>query len=148
MKSKSKTMNLVGTMLLTVTLTWAQAPRAGHAGRMYDVANETVIKGTIEAVTQGTRGQMMGTHVTVKVADETRQVVLGPSTFIASKGFSFAKGDLAEVTGSKATMMGTEYFIAREVVKDGKTLTLRDKSGIPEWAGRGMGRGGVATKPQ
>lgn len=33
-------------------------------------------------------------------------------------------------------MRGTEYVIAREVVKDGKTLILRDKSGAPQWAGR------------
>ena len=148
MKSKCMTMNLVGTMLLTVALASAQAPRPGHPGRMYDPANETVVKGTIEAVTQGAGGRMMGAHLTVKVGDETWQVVLGPSTFIASKGFAFAKGDLVEVTGSKTAMMGTEYFIAREVVKDGKTLTLRDKSGTPEWAGRGMSRGGVASKPQ
>ena len=41
-----------------------------------------------------------------------------------------------EVTGSKVTVSGKEYVVAREVVKDGKTLTLRDKTGIPAWAGQ------------
>ncbi len=62
------------------------------------------------------------------------------AAFVSDKGFSFAKGDAVEVTGSKVTLTGKEYVIAREVVKDGKTLTLRDKNGIPEWAGQGKGR--------
>jgi hypothetical protein len=144
-----KSVNLaLGTMLLTIALASSQTPQAGKAGRMYDPATETNFKGTIEAVTQGTRGQMMGTHLTVKAGEEKRDVRLGPAKFIKGKGFSFAKGDSIEVTGSKVTMGGGEYVIAREVVKDGKTLTLRDKSGVPEWAGSGMGRGRAKRKSQ
>ena len=79
----------------------------------------------------------MGTHLTVKAGDETREVMLGPANFITGKGFAFAKGDSIEVTGSKITMGAMEFVIAREVVKDGKTLTLRDKTGTPQWAGKG-----------
>ena len=142
MKPMLKSVNLaVSTILFSVALASAQTPGTARAGRMYDPATETAFKGTVEAVTQQThRGQMMGTHLTVKAADETREVMLGPSNFITAKGFSFAKGDSIEVTGSKVTMGKMEYIIAREVIKDGKTLTLRDKSGTPEWAGRGMGR--------
>ena len=78
---------------------------------------------------------MMGTHLTLKTADSTIEVVLGPSSFISGRGFSFTKGDEVEVTGSRVTMAGTESLIAREVVKGGKTLTLRDKTGKPEWSG-------------
>jgi hypothetical protein len=109
---------------------------------MYNPATETTLNGTIEAVTEGARGQMMGTHLTVRAADGVREVMLGPTQFIASKHFSFAKGESVQITGSKVTMSGTEYVVAREVVKDGKTLTLRDKTGTPEWAGKGMGRKG------
>lgn len=102
MKPTIKFMNLVvGTMLLSVALTSAQTPRAGKSGRMYDPATETTLKGTIDAVTQPTRGQMMGTHLTVKVGEATREVMLGPSEFSSGKGFSFAKGDSIEVTGLK-----------------------------------------------
>lgn len=116
--------------------------------QMYNPATETTFKGTIEAVTQVSRGQMMGTHITVKEGAENRNVMLGPSSFIASKEFRFAKGDSVEVTGSKVTMGASEYVIAREVVKDGKTLTLRDKSGTPGWAGTHMGRGHMMPMPQ
>jgi hypothetical protein len=107
---------------------------------MYDPASETSLKGTVEAVTQQARGQMMGTHLTIKTAEETREVILGPAQFITSKGFAFVKGDAIEVTGSRITMGAMEFAIAREVVKDGKTLTLRDKTGTPQWAGSGLGR--------
>lgn len=118
----------------------AQGPHAGKNMRMYDPATEVTLKGTVEAVNQQTGGQMMGTHLTVKAGDETHEVMLGPANFVASKGFTFAKGDSVDVTGSKITMGAMEFVIAREVVKDGKTLTLRDKTGTPQWAGTGMGR--------
>jgi len=141
MKAFIKSMSLAaGAMLLSVALASAQTPKAGKAGRMYDPATETTLKGTVEAVTQNARGQMMGTHLTLKAGQETRDVMLGPSSFITSDGFSFAKGDSIEVTGSKIAMDGAEYVVAREVVKDGKTLILRDKSGTPRWSGGGKGR--------
>jgi len=142
MKLLVKGMNLAAaTLVVSVVLTSAQGPNARKNMRMYDPATEMTLKGTVEAVTQPTRGQMMGTHLTVKAGDETQEIMLGPTRFIKSKDFSFAKGDSVEVTGSKVTMGGTGYVIAREVIKDGKTLTLRDKSGTPQWAGSGMGRG-------
>jgi hypothetical protein len=131
----------VGTILLFAAIASAQGPRAARKNaRMYDPATETTLKGTIEAVTEQARGQMMGTHFTVKAGEETREVMLGPAKFITGKGFAFAKGDAVEVTGSKITMGAMEFVIAREVVKDGKTLTLRDKTGTPQWAGRDMHR--------
>lgn len=129
-----------GTLLLSAVLASAQGPHAAKNMRMYDPATETTLKGTVDAVNQQARGQMMGTHLTIKTADETREVMLGPANFITGKGFAFAKGDAVEVTGSRITMGAMEFVIAREVVKDGKTLTLRDKTGTPQWAGMGRRR--------
>jgi hypothetical protein len=106
-------------------------------GRFYDPSTETTLKGTVQEVTQGPAG---GTHLVVKVGEETKQIVLGPPAFLASRGFAFAKDDTIAATGSKVTVNGKEYIIAREIVKDGKTLTLRDKAGKPQWAGRGKRR--------
>ena len=127
-------------ILFGAVLVSAQCPGPTKGMRMYNSATETTLNGTIDAVTEGARGQMMGTHLTVKTAEGAQEVMLGPTQFIASKDFSFAKGDSVEVTGSKVTMGGSECVVARQVVKDGKTLTLRDKAGTPEWAGKGMGR--------
>jgi DNA/RNA endonuclease YhcR with UshA esterase domain len=139
MKLSINVVSLAGTILLSAFLASAQVPGAQKHRMIYDPATETNIKGSVEDVTQGTRGRMMGTHLTVKTGDATREVILGPSAFISRKGFSFAKGDSIEITGSKTTMGGRDYVIAREVVKDGKTLTLRDKNGRPQWAGKMMG---------
>lgn len=143
MRTRVKCIGLaVGTLLLSAAVVSAQGANTRKNMRMYDPATETSLKGTVEAVTQQARGQMMGTHLTIKTADETREVMLGPANFITGKGFTFAKGDAVEVVGSKITMGAMEFVVAREVVKDGKTLTLRDKTGTPQWAGSGMGRKG------
>jgi hypothetical protein len=151
--------------MLNAFLLTAQGPGpgAGKQMRMYDPATETTFKGVIDDVSQVTpdsmKGMQMkgmgrgmtGTHLTVKTGDEVRTVMLGPSTFTESKGFKFAKGDNVEITGSKVTMGGTDYIVAREIAKDGKTLTLRDKTGTPLWSGGMMGRGAAAppqTLPQ
>ncbi len=128
----------VAMVLLAALPASAQSP--GKRSRLYDPATETTIKGNVEQVTQPSRGRMSGTHLFVKTDAMTVEVALGPAAFVSDKGFSFAKGDAVEVTGSKVMLSGKEYVIAREVVKDGKTLTLRDKNGIPEWAGQRKGR--------
>lgn len=108
--------------------------------RTYDPATETTLKGTVEEVKLVQHGRMMtGTHLMVKTGDETKEVMLGPSNFVTRKGFTFAKGDSIELTGSRISMGDAEYVLAREVVKNGKTLTLRAKNGVPKWAGMKMG---------
>jgi|SRR6185437_9006074 len=129
------TLLLLGTVLLP-----AQTRGAGKNMRMYDPATETSIKGTVENVTQVNRGRMTGTHLTVNAGGNTTEVVLGPAGFIADRGFTFQKGDAVDVVGSKVTMAGASYFIAREITTNGKTLTLRDKNGRAEWAGGPAGR--------
>ncbi len=141
----------VAMALLSVALVPIHGQQHKGAGMMYNAATEVTIKGSVENLDQGGQGMMMkmgmgmGTHLTVKTAEGDKQVMLGPSQFIASKGFVFAKGDQVEITGSKATMGGGEYLIAREVIKDGKTLTLRDKAGKPQWSG-GSGKAGYGKQ--
>ena len=82
---------------------------------------------------------MKGTHLIQKAGHETIEVFLGPSKFITSRGFSFAQGDLLNVTGSRVTTNGADHIIARKVTVDGKTLILRDELGRPKGAGMRMG---------
>ena len=132
----------IGAAAVVLMLPAAQAQMKGRGmpGRMYDANTETTFKGTVANVTQGGSGMMMmGTHLTIETPDGSREVMLGPTNFISGKGFTFAKGDEVEITASKVNMGGTDYLIAREVVKGGKTLTLRDKAGMPEWSGMRRG---------
>lgn len=145
--------------LLVLPLAWTQqGPGPGRQTRMYNPANETTIKGTIQEVkTVRGRHGWNGTHLTLRVknrvtdvreniengkvvSEETTRegrtvdVHLGPATFLKDKGFSFAKGDQIEVTGATARLGGSEALIAREVRKGDETLVLRDAQGIPKWS--------------
>ena len=134
-----------GIVAIAASLTAQQ--RGGMNMRMYDPSTEKTIQGVVEDVTSQSRGpMMMGTHLSVKTADGLATVALGPAAFITSSGFKFEKGDSVEITGSKVTMSGEEWIIAREVIKNGKTLTLRDKNGNPKWAGGMMGRGAATSQ--
>lgn len=122
--------------LLVLPFAYAQrGPGPGQRARMYNPANETTVKGTVEEVkaVTGRRG-WKGTHLTLKTADKTFDVHLGPAPFLKEKGFNVAKGDQIEVTGATADFKGSEALIAREVKKDGETLVLRDAQGIPKWS--------------
>lgn len=123
---------------LAVTVALAAVALAQPKFRMpnYNAATEAKISGTIEDVQQMPHGRMTGIHIIVKTGSETADAHLGPSDFIAGKGFTFAKGDSVEIVGSKVKMNGADALIAREITKGGNTLTLRDQSGRPLWAGR------------
>ena len=132
-----------------------------HGMGMYNPSTVTTIKGTVEEVQQGMMqgqhgmmqqgqmgnqsqmgrmsngngsGQMGGTHLLVKTASGPMTVMLGPSSFLNQKNFNVSKGDKIEVTGSKVSFGNSNAIIARKVKANGKTLTLRDKNGIPEWS--------------
>lgn len=140
MKSLNRVNLTVGFALLSLVVlpfSYAQqGPGPGQRNRMYDPATETTVKGTVAEVNTVTgRHGWNGTHLTLKTNGKSIDVHLGPSSFLKEKGFTFAKGDQIEVTGSKATFADTTTIIAREVKKGGKTLVLRNAQGFPEWSG-------------
>jgi hypothetical protein len=121
--------------LLALPLAAAQAGGRGRPGRLYNPATVITVTGTVDDVQQVTRGRgWQGTHLTLNTGKETVDVHLGPSSFLADKQFTFAKGDRIEVTGSKVKFGDADALIAREVKKGGKTLVLRDADGIPQWS--------------
>ncbi|HZQ69343.1 MAG TPA: hypothetical protein VFA68_12550 [Terriglobales bacterium] len=108
----------------------------------YDPKNETTLHATIEEVKQmSDKRGWDGTHLMVRTETGLLEVHVGPTDYIASNDFVFATGDTIEVTGSKVTLQGAPALLAREIRKDGKTLTLRDAQGFPKWA---AGRRGQA----
>jgi hypothetical protein len=124
-------------LTLTAASALARGGRVQGAGRMYNPATETTVKGTVEEVKQvsGPRGGPGGAHLILKTDKETLEVRLGPTAFLEKEKFTFTKGDQIEVTGSKVKIEGANALIAREVKKGGKTLTLRDAQGVPAWSG-------------
>jgi hypothetical protein len=128
------------TLLLAVPVLMAQAGMGGgrdRGARNYNPATEVTVKGAVEEVTQTTgRRGWAGTHLTLKTDEGAYDVHVGPASYISAQQFAFAKGDSVEVIGSKTNVGGTEVLIARQITKDGKTLTLRDERGFPKWSRR------------
>jgi DNA/RNA endonuclease YhcR with UshA esterase domain len=127
--------SLVITMLLAACLAGSAFAQVGsNARRLYDPNTEITVKGTVEKVTEiGEQGRT-GTHLTLRTNEQTYDVHVGPSAYVAASGFTFLAGDQVEVTGSKIKVGGSDAIVAREIRKDGKVLTLRDRQGIPKWS--------------
>jgi len=127
---------LMGVPVLLALIAMTAVAQGGYGGRIYDPKSEVTVKGTVQDVQQQTgKKGWSGTHLTVNTDAGTFDVRVGPSSYIAQKQFSFAKGDEIEVVGSKVTISGEEALLAREITKDGKTLLLRNAQGVPEWSG-------------
>lgn len=126
---------LTTVLLLAVSLTFAQRGRGG--ARNYNPATETTLKGEVIEITQQQCPNCPGTgqHLTLKTTGGTYDVHLGPTSYLASQNFTLAKGDQVEVTGSKIAMGGSDVILAREVRKNGATLSLRSPTGKPNWSG-------------
>lgn len=123
------------TMLLACFVSSAFAQGNMGAGRLYNPNTETTVKGTVDKVSEIVgRGNWNGLHLNLQADGQTYDVHVGPSNYISTSGFTFAVGDQIEVTGSKITFNGAEAIVAREIKKDEKVLTLRDRQGIPSWS--------------
>ncbi len=109
----------------------------GKRGPNYDPKTETTINGVIQEVKDvpGPRGRT-GTHLVVKAGEDVYDVHVGPTWYLTQEKYAFTKGDQVEVTGSRVSYQGGQAIVARQIKKDGKTWTLRDKQGIPLWSRR------------
>ena len=106
-----------------------QAPRA------YDAAAEVTYGGVISTVlaTTGPDGTV-GVHLELTIArGATVMVHLGPAMFIGMNDASFFADDQILVTGALVSHDGEVALWARQISKNGKTLTLRGTDGTPRW---------------
>jgi len=120
---------LVGCMVLAASSLLAQ-----KTGPKYDLTNEVKLKGTVEDI-KIVPGDFEGVHVMLKTPSETILVHLAPAGFLKMVEFTVAKGDTLEVTGCRITGDLGPEILAREVVSGNNDMTLRDKKGLPAWAG-------------
>jgi DNA/RNA endonuclease YhcR with UshA esterase domain len=142
--------SIVFAILLTLVFTVTAIPAAeaqcpcckfmsqgqGKGMPKYDLAKETTMKGTVEAVEQHESPMgWQGVHLKLKTEAGTIEVHVGPAWFLEEKDFQFAKGDSLEVLGSRMTIENQDSLLAREIKQGEKTLVLRDARGIPVWSG-------------
>src|SRR5205823_11179194 len=119
---------ILTTLLLTAALSAsAQALR-------YDPAAETSVVGTIRYVISapGADGTV-GVHLELITAGGPLRVHVAPAMFIGMNNFWFLTDDKVAVRGAKVGRGADAAIWARQIVKDGLTLTLRDDDGTPRW---------------
>jgi hypothetical protein len=67
-------------------------------------------------------------------------VYLGPTLYLRSQAFSLVKGMKVRAVGSIVSIDGRLVIIAEQVRGAGKTLVLRDQSGLAFWDARRNGQ--------
>ncbi len=125
---------LLATTLVVCLVGTALAQAGNRVRRMYDPNTETTVKGTVEKVIEIGKQGRTGTHLTLRVGKQVYDVHVGPTGYVAESGFAFSAGNQIEVTGSSIKIGGSDAIVTREIKKDGKVLTLRDRQGIPKWS--------------
>jgi hypothetical protein len=111
----------------------AQTPAV--AAPQYDPTAEASYGGIITGVVSVTSPDgTVGVHLNLKTGTGVIvKVHLGPAMFIGMNNFSFFADEQVLVTGSLVSRGGETAVWARQVHKDGKTLTLRGPDGTPRW---------------
>ncbi len=102
----------------------------GQSG--YNQGNETTLEGTVVVVNTNTP---TGEHVILDTNQGRYDVQLGPQWYLQQQQTSIQPGERIQVTGSQTTISGQQALIARQVMANGNTITLRTNSGIPLWSG-------------
>lgn len=127
--------------LVAVLVCPAFAQRAGREmGPMYDVQNESTIKGTVVRTepTPGKMGKMgkgMETLV-IKTDKGEERVLLGPKSYLEQQNYTFKPGESVEVTGSQYSGRNKhKMFMTREIRSGNNVMTFRDQQGMPSWRG-------------
>jgi hypothetical protein len=103
----------------------------------YDTHSETKMKATVEELKLPPKGsEKEVAHLFAKNGTDVIDIYLRPENFLADMGITFSKGDEIALTGSKVKQGEADLVLAREVVRGGDTLVLRDDKGEPVWSWR------------
>ena len=122
-------------LVLGIVATTSAAQPPGTAPGQYDATVEGTYGGIVATVVPvaGPDGNV-GVHLNLKTATGSIvRIHLGPAIFIGMNNFSFLADDQILVKGAWVSHDGDVAIWAREVSKEGKTLTLRSRDGTPRW---------------
>jgi len=100
--------------------------------RAYDTANEVVISGTIsEVVKTPATGLPLGLHLMVATGQGLVDVHLGPYQGRTAAQNGLVAGATLRITGLTKHFDAGDVFLARLVVVNNKTITVRNENGFP-----------------
>jgi hypothetical protein len=131
---------MIGIALLLAVMAVPSLAQQNAAGTTvapkYDKATEAVFKGVVQEVRERhcPVSGSLGEHFIMKLTDgSTIEVHITTVKFMKDFDFSFAKGDVVEVTGSKVKFEGVDTILAREIKRGNDVFAFRDKDGNPVW---------------
>lgn len=105
-----------------------------HKGPKFDSKTIVTINGEVLETKRIEHDHgLVGVHLMVKTEVETVEVHLGPACFIDKLGLELKNGEQITAKGSRVKTMRGPALLAQEIVLNGKTFTLRDADGRPEW---------------
>jgi hypothetical protein len=123
---------LVLAVALSVLLSFVAVSAQTVLPLKYEKSNEVKVKGVVDDVKQGADNTV---HLTLKNEKGLLDVIVAPVKFLKEMEITFAKGDSIEVLGSQLTVDGNSAMLAREVIRNGDVMVMRDEKGKPVWIG-------------
>ncbi|MGA8763953.1 MAG: hypothetical protein WB562_13890 [Candidatus Sulfotelmatobacter sp.] len=123
--------------IMAIPLGAATAPKS-HPGQgfgpAYDAAHETTLNGTIkEVVTKRTVGSPAGMHLLVAGPQGVVDAHLGP--FLSKQTREALQAGMpVQIVGASVSLHGKDYFLARQMIFSGRTVTIRNAKGLPVFA--------------
>ncbi len=127
---------IIGTLtVVLIVLLTAIPSRRERDSLSYSPKNETTVAGTVEDVQEFfcPVTDDRGTHLMLKTDDGTVMVHVALSRFLREHKISFNPGERWQVTGARIRYQGKDGMIARQLVRGGEVVTLRDTGGKPLW---------------
>lgn len=109
-------------------------------GQLYFQGKEITLEGEILRIGPVTpMPQMMqGIELQLKTEKGQTAIHLGPSWYIEQQDLTLKIGDKVKVSGRSIGAGAETIILAAQVQKGEEILTLRDKEGLPYWAGMRM----------
>jgi hypothetical protein len=111
----------------------------------------TVLEVKTEPCTNTTGRFPLGTHFLLKTAEgQTLNIHLGPATMVETTAKELVRGKAVKVEVFRTEKMQEGHYVARTLTYGERTVTLRDETLQPVWAGgagAGSARGGAGLGP-
>jgi len=111
--------------------------RGSKYHRLYDPTTSETVDGEILELGYFTpeKGARRGVHLKLRSGADIVYVHLGPRWYIENQEMLLLEGDEVSVTGSRIIIDGRPTIIAASIREGDNVLMLRDKDGVPIWAG-------------
>jgi len=128
----------------------AGVARSGNTPEIVTLSGK-VLEVQTEPCTNTTGRSTLGTHFLMKTAEgKTLNIHLGPAGMVESAAKELVQDKAVKVQAFRTEKMKEQHYVAQTLSYDGRSVTLRDETLQPVWAGgagTGAARGGAVLGP-